>query len=123
MASIIQGEAFDGSVEKQIISGILWKRIDKKMLLQVDSTLKYINGKTSAQLTIKDLAEDNPYNTYIHLGLPPTPIGNPGVDAIKAALTPIPSAYFFYLHDSDGKIHYAVTFADHKKNISLYLKK
>jgi UPF0755 protein len=123
MASIIQAEAYDGYVEKQTISGILWKRIDKKMLLQVDSTIEYVNGKDSAHLTISDLAEDNPYNTYVNFGLPPTPIGNPGVEAIKAAIHPISSPYFFYLHDSDGKIHYATTFAEHKKNISLYIKK
>lgn len=123
MASIIQAEAYDGKDEKEIISGILWKRIDKRMLMQVDASLKYINGKTSAQLTVKDLAEDNPYNTYVYLGLPPTPIGNPGIEAIKAAIHPITSPYFFYLHGSDGKIHYATTFDEHKKNIKLYIKK
>lgn len=123
MASIVQAEAFNAESEKETVSGILWKRIDKRMLLQVDASLKYINGKTSAELTLKDLAEDNPYNTYVYLGLPPTPIGNPGLDAIKAAINPITSPYFFYLHGSDGKIHYATTFDEHKKNIRLYIKK
>lgn len=122
MASIIQDEAHYGYVEKQTISGILWKRIAKGMLLQVDASLRYVNGKDSASLTIRDLEDDNPYNTYVYKGLPPTPIGNPGIDAIKAAIYPMESPYFFYLHDKDAKIHYAKTYAEHKQNISAYLR-
>lgn len=122
MASIIQDEAHDGYVEKQTISGILWKRIDKGMRLQVDATLRYVNGKSSKQMTLSDLQFDHEYNTYTREGLPPTPIGNPGIDAIRAALHPIPSEYFFYLHDASGQVHYATTFEEHKKNINVYLK-
>ncbi len=122
MASIIQAEAHAGYEEKQMISGILWQRIAKGMRLQVDATLKYYNGRGSAELTITDLNEDHQYNTYTRAGLPPTPIGNPGVDAIKAAIYPKASDYLFYLHDKNGKIHYAKTFEEHKKNISAYLK-
>ncbi len=122
MASIIQAEAHAGYEEKQIISGILWNRLSKGMRLQVDATLKYYTGRGSADLTISDLSDDHPYNTYTRGGLPPTPIGNPGIDAIRAALHPKASEYLFYLHDSDGKIRYASTFEEHKKNISAYLK-
>lgn len=122
MASIIQDEAKDGYEEKQSISGILWKRIDKGMRLQVDATLRYVNGKTSGQMTTADLTFDHEYNTYTRAGLPPTPIGNPGIDSIRAAIHPTSSPYFFYLHDSNGQIHYATTYEEHKKNINLYLK-
>jgi UPF0755 protein len=122
MASIIEDEASGGNEEKQIISGILWKRLDMGMLLQVDATLRYVNGKESKDLTLTDLAADHEYNTYVHKGLPPTPIGNPGVDAIRAALNPKDSIYYFYLHDKDGGVHYAKTFEEHKKNIAAYLK-
>ncbi len=122
MASIIQDEAYDGYAEKQTISGILWKRIDKGMLLQVDATIRYVNGRGSSDITMKDLGDDNPYNTYVHKGLPPTPIGSPGLEAIKAAMHPVASAYFFYLHDRDATIHYAKTYAEHKANIAKYLK-
>lgn len=122
MASIIQDEAYDGYEEKQMISGILWKRIDKGMLLQADATLRYFTGKPSAKLTMEDLKDDNPYNTYVHKGLPPTPIGNPGVDAIRAAMYPKESPYLFYLHDKNAKIHYAKTYAEHKINIDKYLR-
>jgi UPF0755 protein len=123
MASIIQAEAYDGYVEKQMISGILWKRIAKGMKLQVDATTGYHFNKTTAEITAADRAEDSPYNTYLHTGLPPTPIGNPGVEAIKAALYPIDSPYFFYLHDKSATIHYAKTYEEHKKNINNFLKK
>lgn len=122
MASIIQDEAHDGYTEKQMISGILWKRIKTGMLLQVDASLRYANGKDSKSLTLKDLAEDHPYNTYVHKGLPPTPIGNPGVDAIRAAMNPVESPYLFYLHDKNAKIHYAKNYTEHKQNIAKYLK-
>lgn len=122
MASIIEAEARDGMVEKQTISGILWKRIDKKMRLQVDATLKYITGRGSKDLTLTDLADEDPYNTYTHYGLPPGPIDNPGINSIKAALNPIDSAYYFYLHDSLGGVHYAKTFDEHRKNVALYIK-
>lgn len=121
MASIIQNEAYDGYVEKQTISGILWKRIKKNMRLQVDASLAYIVGKNSKDFSAS-LKEDNPYNTYTRYGLPPTPIGNPGLQAIKASANPVDSPYFFYLHDSGGTIHYASTYEEHKKNINLYLR-
>lgn len=122
MASIIEDEAHDGYIEKQTISGILWKRLDKNMRLQVDATLRYVNGKSSEELTLDDLALDHDYNTYVNYGLPPTPISSPGIDSIKAAINPVDSPYFFYLHDRDGKIHYAKTFEEHKRNIAVYLK-
>lgn len=122
MASIIQDEAYDGYEEKQMISGILWKRIDKNMLLQVDATLRYFTNKPSSKLTLDDLATDNPYNTYVYKGLPPTPIGNPGVDAIRAAMNPKDSPYLFYLHDKNANIHYAKDYNQHKANIAKYLK-
>lgn len=122
MASIIQDEAYESYEEKQMISGILWKRLDKGMRLQVDATLRYVNGKSSKEMTNADLAFDHEYNTYTRAGLPPTPIGNPGLDAIRAAIYPKTSSYLFYLHDSAGAVHYATTYEEHKKNISLYLK-
>jgi UPF0755 protein len=99
MASILEGEA-SGKEDIGIISGILWKRISMGMPLQVDV------DKT----------------TYRNKGLPIAPINNPGLLSIKAALNPIDSPYLYYLHDKDGKVHYATAFDEHKKNISRYLK-
>jgi len=99
MASIIEREA-KGDSDREIISGILWNRINKGMPLQVDA------------------APD----TYKTKGLPKSPICNPGLEAIKAAIYPKSSNYFYYLHDKEGIIHFAKTFEEHKQNKFKYLK-
>lgn len=121
MASIIEKEA-NGENDRELISGILWNRIDAGIALQVDAPFIYLLGKESSELTRADLATKSPYNTYVNKGLPPTPINNPGLAAISAALHPQKSKYFYYLHDKDGNIHYAKTFSEHKKNIRDYLR-
>jgi UPF0755 protein len=99
MASILEGEA-SGREDIKIISGILWKRISLGMPLQVDVDK----------------------STYNIKGLPLEPLNNPGLVSIEASISPESSKYLYYLHDKDGKVHYAVTFDEHKRNISKYLK-
>jgi len=118
MASIIEKEATGDVQEQKIVSGILWKRLDEGKLLQVDAPFQYIHGQVRAS----DLRKDGPYNTYTRLGLTPTPIGNPGISAINAAINPIQSPYYFYLHGKDGSIHYGVTYDQHINNINRYLR-
>ncbi len=120
MASIIEEEAKTPDA-RRIISGILWKRIELGVPLQVDATFLYINGKNTFDLTLEDLRIDNPYNTYKYKGLPPGPISNPGMDAILAALEPIKTPYLYYLSDLDGNMHYGKTFEEHKVNKAKYL--
>ncbi len=122
MASILEGEA-NTTESRRIVAGILWKRIELGMPLQVDATFSYINGKGTAELTLEDLKIDSPYNTYVYKGLPPTPIGNPGLDAINAALNPIKTKYLYFLTSKSGKMYYAKTFEEHKRNRELYLNK
>jgi UPF0755 protein len=99
MASIIERES-KGDVDREIISGILWKRIKIGMPLQVDAAIE----------------------TYKVKGLPESPISNPGLLAITAALHPQSSTYLYYLHDKNGDIHYAKTFAEHVQNKLEYLR-
>ncbi|MEK7150950.1 MAG: endolytic transglycosylase MltG [Patescibacteria group bacterium] len=120
LASILEREV-QTPEDKAVVAGILEARLEKKMLLQVDATLAYEIGKGSKDLTLDDLARDTPFNTYVHKGLPPGPIGNPGLEAIKAVLHPTPSPYLFYLSDKEGVTHYARTFDEHKKNKAKYL--
>ncbi len=120
MASILEEEA--STVEsRKIVSGILWKRISIDMALQVDSSFKYINGKTTSNLTLEDLKIDSPYNSYTNRGLPPTPISNPGLEAIRDAINPIKTPYLYFLTDNEGKMHYAVSFEEHVENKLKYL--
>ncbi|OHA33603.1 MAG: hypothetical protein A2928_01275 [Candidatus Taylorbacteria bacterium RIFCSPLOWO2_01_FULL_45_15b] len=120
MASIVEEEARLTETRK-IVAGILWKRLKLGMPLQVDASFRYINGKTSAELTHDDLAIDSPYNTYKYAGLPPTPITNPGLDSIDAAINPIETDYFYFLTGHDGVMYYAETFDEHKLNKEKYL--
>ncbi|MSU44788.1 endolytic transglycosylase MltG [Candidatus Nomurabacteria bacterium] len=99
MASLIEGEA-KGENDRGFISGILWRRLDLGMLLQVDVELE----------------------TYKTKGLPKSPISNPGLRAIQAAIYPQKSPYLYYLHDKAGEIHYAKSFIEHQANIKKYLK-
>jgi UPF0755 protein len=121
MASILEGEARTLET-RRIVCGILWRRISIGMPLQVDTSFKYINGKTSKTLTTDDLKIDSPYNSYTNKGLPPTPISNPGLVAIEAAITPIKTAYLYFLTDDEGNMHYAITHDEHVLNKEKYLK-
>lgn len=121
MASIIEDEA-NGTLEsKRIVSGILWKRLRLDMPLQVDAPFIYYNGKNSYTLTKEDLSEDHEYNTYKNKGLPPTAITNPGLDSIRAAITPTNTEYLYFLSDRKGNMYYAKDFEGHKRNRELYL--
>jgi len=120
MASILEGEARQLET-RRIIAGILWKRISLGMLLQVDSVFKYESGKTTFTLTTEDLKTDSAYNTYTRQGLPPTPISNPGLESIEAAVTPIETNYLYFLTDKTGTMHYATTHAGHVANKAKYL--
>lgn len=120
MASILEKEA-SKTKDRQMIAGVLWHRIDIGMPLQVDATFPYYLGRNTFQVTLDDLRTDHPYNTYTNKGLPPTPIGNPGLDAITAAATPIKSKYVFFLSDRQGNFHYATTYTQHLSNKAKYL--
>lgn len=122
MASLIEKEAANSLHQKQMISGILWKRINEGMLLQVDAPFVYERGKGSAELTYADLQKKSTFNTYVNKGLTPTAIGNPGYDSLYAAAHPVVSPYYFYLHGKNGKIYYGKNYREHLKNKRMYLR-
>lgn len=121
MASILEKEATSDE-DKAIVSGVLWKRISVGMPLQVDASFLYLLGKKSSEVTAEDMKINSAYNTYTNKGLPAGPIGNPGINAIKAAIYPVSSEYLYYLSDNSGAMHYAKTFEGHKANKVKYLK-
>lgn len=122
MASILEKEVktFD---DKKIVAGIFWKRIKNGVPLQADATLTYILGKTSQQLTLDDLKNKSPYNTYLNLGLPYGPISNPSLDSIKAAIYYEESQFWYYLSNKEGITIFSKTFEEHKKAKVKYLYK
>ncbi len=121
LASIIEREA-NSPESMGFVSGILQNRLTINMPLQADASIEYILDKPLQELVPEDLEIDSPYNTYLYRGLPPTPIGNPGLSAIEAVLRPTESEYFFYLTDDAGNFYYAVTYDEHLDNIERYLR-
>jgi len=123
LASLIERETKTDE-ERPVVAGIMTNRLDIGMALQVDATVQYAVG-TSREwwpvLTRDDITINSPYNTYKFPGLPPAPIASPGLSSLEAAVNPSQSDYFFYLHDSEGKVHYARTLTEHNENINKYL--
>lgn len=113
LASIIEKEAWKEH-DRQLISGVLYNRLNNGMLLQVDATFTYTHNKGTYDITLAELTDkENPYNTYVHAGLPPGPIAAVGRSSIYAALHPTESDYLFYLADRNGTTYYSKTYAEH----------
>ncbi len=119
LASIIEREAHN-TMDRRLISGVLWNRLAKNMPLQVDVTFLYTLGKGTFQLTMADLTSDSPYNTYKHKGLPPGPIGSPSLDSLIAAAMPSKHKFYFFLADHSGVTHFCKDFACQQANKDLY---
>lgn len=116
MASIIEHEVTSQS-DREIVSGIFWKRISQDMPLQSDATLTYFLGDTKAQHSYEETKIDTPFNTYINKGLPPSPIGNPGLSAILAAVNPKTTSYVYFLSDPQtGETFFANTLEEQNLN-------
>ncbi len=112
LASLIQGEAMVED-EMPLISAVYHNRLQNKMLLQADPTLQYIISDGPRRLTNADKRIDSPYNTYRYPGLPPGPINNPGIAAIKAALYPANLPYLYFVATGDGTHAFSRTLQEH----------
>jgi UPF0755 protein len=121
-ASIIEREAKFAD-DRPMVASVIANRLAAGMRLQVDATVLYGLGLTSGSLTPDQLAQDTPYNSYLHAGLPPTPIANPGVSSISGAAHPATTSYLFYISDCAGHNHYSVTEQQHEQQIQQYLSK
>ncbi len=127
MASLIEKEVASDS-DRAIVSGILWKRRDAGIPLQVDASIVYIKSQKSAgkeiggTVSLEDLKINSPYNTYRYRGLPPSPIANPGMSAIRAALYPRQSPYLYYLSTPDGRTIFSRTLDEHNAAKAKYLR-
>ena len=120
LASVVEREVPD-TEDRRVVADIFSRRLSIGMALQSDATINYITDSGRSRSTAGDLAIDSPYNTYKYAGLPPGPIGNPGIDAIQAVIAPKKNDYLYFLTGTDGLVHYAKTFKEHQKNRELYL--
>jgi UPF0755 protein len=101
IASMIEREV-RVPAERRLVSAVIWNRLRIDMRLQIDATILYGLGSGAKTLTEADLRRDTPYNTYLHKGLPPTPICNPGVASLRAAADPAAVSYLYYVVRNDG---------------------
>lgn len=125
LASIVEREGRSDKVRTEVAS-ILLKRLNINMGLNADATLQYALGYQEREkswwkrhLTREDKKIDSPFNSYIHLGLPPAPICNPGLSSLQAVANANPDTpYLYYYHDSKGNSYYAKTLDEHNENVA-----
>jgi UPF0755 protein len=122
LASIIEKETGSG-IERPIISAVFHNRLRLRMPLQSDPTVIYPIKNFDGNLRKVDLVRDNPYNTYRRRGLPPGPIGNPGREALEAALYPSPVDYLYFVARNDGSHHFSRTLREHNKAVDQYQRR
>ena len=120
LASLVEreGKADD---ERPLIAGVYYNRLRRGMPLEVDASIEYVLPRHKDVITYADLAIDSPYNTYKHAGLPPTPIANPGLPSLRAALFPKSTDYLYYVYMGNGHHAFSRTLAEHDANVARYL--
>lgn len=122
LASLVETETPKPD-ERPLVAGVYTNRLHKGMLLQCDPTVIYAlrrSDQYNPPLTLKDLHYDSQYNTYVHTGLPPGPIGNPSESSIRAALDPAPTDFLYFVANTQGGHFFSATLAEHYKNVAKY---
>lgn len=117
VASLVEREA-KSEVDRPKIAGVIYNRLRLKMPLQVDATIEYALPEHKTALSFADLKINSPFNTYIHPGLPPTPIANPGQPSLAAAFHPAKSNELYYVYCGNGHHVFATTLAAHQANVA-----
>ena len=119
IASMIEREAKIDR-DRPLIASVIYNRLRLGMPLQIDATVEYALPHHRSTLTYADLRVKSPYNTYLHAGLPPGPIANPGRASIEAAFHPAKTDFLYYVAKGDGSHVFAATLAEHTANIARY---
>lgn len=125
IASMIEKETAKAE-ERPLVAAVIYNRIKKGMKLQIDPTVIYAlkrRGEWQGSLTLKHLTIDDPYNTYYYYGLPPSPICNPGLESLKAALEPAKVDYLYFVADGSGGHHFSNSYSDHISKVRLYRRR
>ncbi|MET9433181.1 endolytic transglycosylase MltG [Streptomyces sp. NPDC006551] len=117
IASIVQAEA-DTPEDMGKVARVVYNRLARGMALQMDSTLNYALGRSTVDTTHEDTRIDNTYNTYKRTGLPPTPIGNPGEQAMAAAIEPEPGEWLYFVTVKPGDTRFTNDYARHEENVA-----
>lgn len=116
LASIVEEEGRT-TEDRKIVADVFWKRLAVGQPFQSDATVNYVLGTFKEQPTFEDIENQSPYNTYVHAGLPPGPISNPGLESLRATINPTPNPYFYFLNNLETKeMFFGVTYEDHLAN-------
>ena len=121
IASLIDREAMVAK-ERPLIASVIYNRLHESIPLGIDATVRFITNNWKRPLRKSELANPSPYNTRVHAGLPPGPIGNPGIDSIRAAARPARTRYLYFVvkPGGDGAHAFARTDAEHQRNVERY---
>src|SRR5262245_30777315 len=122
LASLVERET-PKPEERLLVAGVFENRLKKGMLLQCDPTVIYAleqENRYNGALSSKDLHTDSPYNTYMHGGLPPGPIGNPGAISLRAAVAPADTPFLYFVANTEGGHFFSSTLAEHNQNVNRY---
>jgi UPF0755 protein len=117
VASIVQAEAAS-KADMGKVARVIFNRLERGMPLQMDSTLNYALNRTTLQTSSADTKLNSPYNSYQRMGLPPTPIDNPGEDAMRAAISPTPGDWLYFVTVKPGDTRFTADFAEHQRNVA-----
>ncbi|MEB8337223.1 endolytic transglycosylase MltG [Streptomyces endophyticus] len=121
IASIVQAEA-DNKEDMGRVARVIYNRLDHGMPLQMDSTINYALGRSTLDTTHDDTKINNPYNTYARKGLPPTPIGNPGEQAMRAATSPTSGDWLYFVTVKPGDTRFTADLGEQEKNVAEFNK-
>ncbi|MER5962193.1 endolytic transglycosylase MltG [Streptomyces sp. NPDC002057] len=116
-ASIVQAEA-DNPEDMAKVARVVHNRLERGMALQMDSTLNYALGRSTVDTTYEDTRLRSPYNTYERKGLPPTPIGNPGDEAVDAVIRPADGDWLYFVTVAPGDTRFTADYAAHQVNVA-----
>src|SRR5690606_1656398 len=97
-----------------------FSRLERGMPLQMDSTINYALNRSSLSTTATDTKIDSPYNSYERMGLPPTPIDNPGEAAVRAAINPTPGDWLYFVTVKPGDTRFTADFQEHQRNVAAF---
>ncbi|MFC6064902.1 endolytic transglycosylase MltG [Streptomyces ochraceiscleroticus] len=122
VASVVQAEA-DTPQDMGKVARVIRNRLAKGMPLQMDSTLNYGLGRSTLRTSHADTRTESPYNTYRHKGLPPTPIGNPGQDATRAAVSPPKGDWLYFVTVRPGDTRFTADYEEHRRNVREFNKR
>jgi UPF0755 protein len=117
VASLVQAEAAT-KADMGKVARVVYNRLERGMPLQLDSTINYALNRSTLKTTESDTRIESPYNSYQRMGLPPTPIDNPGEEAMRAALSPTPGDWLYFVTVRPGDTRFTSSFAEHRRNVA-----